>query len=133
MKSGKPFSLKNILLPTSPNSFNKSSKPFCRRLKRHFNRKESVIIDYVILGKEYIQSFQKSFDKHLIFKVLLPEKEIIYQRDIERECWTSGRKTIDELYRKYEELVELIGKENYIDNGNEPAETTANKLLALLI
>lgn len=97
--------------------------------KSHFSNDKSVLIDYVVVGKEYIASFQNLFRKNLVIKVLLPNRNIIYERDRNRDCWTSGRKIIDHLYDNYLNLIDIIGKENYLDTENETPEDTANKIL----
>jgi len=97
--------------------------------KKHISNNKSVLIDYVILGEEYISLFQNTFNENLILKVILPNRIIIYQRDQNRDCWTSGQKTIDELYDKYLDLIDVIGKNNFIDNENETPEETAQVIL----
>lgn len=97
--------------------------------KKHFSKNKPVLIDYVIVGRDYISQFQNLFKENLIFKVILPNRIVTYQRDQNRECWTSGRKMIDELYDKYINLIDVIGQENYIDNEGETAEETALKIL----
>ena len=97
--------------------------------KKKFSNNKSILIDYVIIGKEYISLFQNTFKENLIFKVILPNKSIIYQRDQNRECWTSGKQIIDELHDKYLCLIDLIGQDNFIDNENETPEETAQSIL----
>jgi len=101
--------------------------------KQQFFKKQSILIDYVILGEEYIKRFKNEFKEHLVIKVILPSKEVIYERDKKRSCWTSGQKMIDELYQKYLDLVNVIGKENYINNGKETPEETARSILNCII
>jgi hypothetical protein len=84
----------------------------------------------VILGEDYIRQFRNAFKEDLIIKVLLPRKMVIYERDQKRICWTSGRKTIDDLYHKYLNLMEVIGHENYIDSEHETAEETAERIIS---
>jgi len=98
----------------------------------HFSNNKSVLIDYVVLGKEYIERFKHRFKDHLVIKVLLPKKKIIYDRDQQRESWVSGRRIIDELYSKYESLKDVIGESHYVDNGEESPIETTKELLALL-
>ena len=101
--------------------------------KEHFSNNKSVLIDYVIIGRDYISQFQNLFKENLIFKVILPKRIVTYQRDQIRECWTSGRQIIDELYDKYINLADVIGQDNYIDNEDETAEETALKILQSII
>ncbi len=98
-----------------------------------YDHKQSILIDYVILGADYISKFQETFKSNLIIKVLLPEKEVIYQRDRERDCWESGRAMIDLLYDKYVALRDTIGAENYIDNGKETVKETVDKLMQEMV
>lgn len=100
--------------------------------KDYFARNASVIIDYVIIGEDYIKQYQSAFKENLVFKVLLPKKEVIHQRDLERACWTSGKELIDELHQKYLNLVQIIGKENYLDNEKETPEETVQKIIQLI-
>jgi len=97
--------------------------------RKHFFKNQSILIDYVMLGEEYINRFKKQFKGQLTIKVIFPDKEVIYERDKNRTCWTSGQKMIDELYNKYLDLVDVIGQENYINNGQETPEETARKIL----
>ena len=98
--------------------------------KKYFSNNTSTIIDYVILGEDYLNRFRNEFQENLILQVLLPDKEIIYERDKKRSCWTSGEQIIDDLYQKYLGLVDVIGQENYLDNENQTAAETATKILA---
>jgi len=99
-------------------------------LSRNFHSQEKTcLIDYVILGEDFILKFKEAFKSDLIIKVFLPEREVIYQRDRERDCWESGRAMINLLYDKYVDLRDIIGEEHYIDNGRETAEETVNNLV----
>lgn len=97
------------------------------------DQEKTTLIDYVILGDEYISKFKETFKSDLIIKVFLPEREVIYQRDLERDCWESGRAMIDLLYDKYVALRDTIGTDNYIDNGNETVEETVNNLMQEIV
>lgn len=97
-----------------------------------FDHNKAVLIDYVILGRDYISQFQETFKSKLFLKVLLPDRQVIIQRDQDRACWESGRDMINSLYDKYIGLKDHIGTENYIDNGGQTAQETANLLLQQL-
>ncbi|MBX2871718.1 MAG: AAA family ATPase [Saprospiraceae bacterium] len=99
---------------------------------KYFKSGKSVVIDYVILGEAYIKKYQETFKEHLVFVVLFPSREVIYHRDELRECWTSGKTTIDSLYSKYQNLVDLIGIDNYINSGDERPEQTFQKIEKLI-
>lgn len=98
-----------------------------------FDQNKTVLIDYVILGQNYIAQFQKTFQSDLILKVLLPDRQVIFQRDQDRACWESGREMINNLHDKYLALKDMIGAENYIDNGAQTAQETVDFLLQDII
>ena len=95
--------------------------------KKIYDDGQSVIVDYVILGEEYIKKFQEGFGNNLILKIILPSLETILHRDTERTNWTSGEEIIKHLYRRYKELEPFLGKENYIDNSAETVSETFEK------
>jgi len=101
--------------------------------KKYFSENKSVLIDYVVLGEAYIAQYKKTFKEHLVIKVLLTDRKVIYERDENRKCWTSGRKMIDELHQKFKDLKGIIGQVNFIDNGNETPEETAKRILKSLV
>lgn len=97
--------------------------------RQFFENGRSAVVDYVITGENYIRQFQYAFGKGLSMYVLLPPKEVIYQRDESRECWTSGKEVIDHLYQGYVGLKEVIGPDNYINNEGETAFETLQKIM----
>ncbi len=98
-----------------------------------FDHNKAVLIDYVILGRDYIAEFQQTFKSNLILKVLLPDRQVIVQRDRDRACWESGKDMINNLYDKYIGLKEHIGAENYIDSGKQTAQETVDFILQQII
>lgn len=127
--------LKHVLYPTIsditqyPERLQEVKAALFTKAKEQFREGHSVVIDYVVLGSAYIQAFQEEFGEYLIMKVLFPPKDVIYQRDEQRDCWTSGRKIIDHLYEKFKTLEDLIGKDNYIDTSHQTPTETAHILL----
>ncbi len=100
--------------------------------EKNFTEGKTTITDYVILGEEYLMRFMDRFKDRLVIKVLFPEKQVTSNRDKERECWTSGPEMIEFLYTKFTKLQELIGIENYMDNGAQSPQETADALLNLI-
>lgn len=103
-----------------------------KRVKEMFDSDKKVVVDYVILGQDYIKKFKELFGKNLLFRVVLPSIETILKRDKERECWTSGDESVKRLYNDFKELENFIGKENYIDNSNETPQETINRYFSKL-
>jgi len=100
--------------------------------KSHYSSGKSVLIDYVVLGSAYITRFQNAFADDLMIKVIFPSRATAYQRDLNRECWTSGRMVIDQLYDKYLSLMPIIGEENYMDNGHETSDESTQTILCAI-
>ena len=101
-----------------------------KRTKEIYASGESVVIDRINLGKEFIEEIKKAFEKHLILKILWPSMETIIERDRRREAWTSGENAVKRFYREYEELKPVIGEKNYIDNSDHTPEETFENLVA---
>ena len=130
--------IKNALFPDIPII---TEKPECLAMvkdkiltisKINYRDGYTTVIDYVILGKDYINKFRQAFGKDLIFKVLLPDRKTIYERDKNRQCWSSGKECIDELYDKYVQLIDFLGEENYINNNHQTEDETLEKIIKLL-
>ena len=96
--------------------------------KDQFAQGKSIVVDYVVLGKPFISQFRTSFGSHLMIKVLFPSYSVIYKRDLQRSCWTSGKACIDGLVLKFEALRDFIGAEHFLDNGGETVEETVVRL-----
>ncbi len=85
----------------------------------------NVVVGYIFYGDK-LQTFYDELSKYNItpiFRVLVPERSICLQRDIERECWTAGKKWVDEWYdemRSFLETQPIV----CIDNSNETLEET---------
>jgi adenylate kinase family enzyme len=103
-----------------------------KRTKQIFNNGKSVVVDRINLEKEFIEEAKKVFRTHLAIIILWPPTEVTIQRDLERECWTSGEQAIKLFYKKYEALKPIIGVEHYLDNSHQTSEETFRKLVAIL-
>ena len=103
-----------------------------KRIEEIFDSGKCVVVDRINLEKEFVEEIKKVFHKHLIIKILLPPVETIIERDIKRECWTSGEKAIRLFYKKYEELKSTIGEDNYLDNSHQTPDETLEKLIAAI-
>lgn len=103
-----------------------------KRTKESFDKNECVVVDYVILGQEYIGKFKNLFGQRLVLRVVLPSIETIIERDKKRETWTSGEESVKRLYKDFKEVENFIGKENYIDNSNETPQETFDKYFSKL-
>ena len=129
--------IKNELFPDikdiekHPQKLKKVKHEIFVRAKENFDQDKNVVIDYVVLGKDYIQKHKKAFADNLQIKVLFPNIKVILNRDKSRKCWTAGKKCVDELYKKFMDLESLIGSENYIDNSNETPRQTLEKYFDL--
>ena len=75
-----------------------------KRVKEIFDSGKCVVIDRINLGKEFIEEMEKTFQNHLILRILWPPMETAIERDKRREGWISGENTIRRFYKKYEEL-----------------------------
>ncbi|MEM7373103.1 MAG: AAA family ATPase [Bacteroidota bacterium] len=107
-----------------PDKLQQVKKIIFEQAKDIYHKGQSAVIDYVILGEAYIQTFQQAFGRDLYFFVLLPDLETIYKRDEERECWTAGKAVIDHIHERYTTLKKLIGEETYIDSSHQSPEVT---------
>ena len=86
-----------------------------------------MVVDYVILDKEYIDEYKELFGKNLIFRIIHPSLESIIERDRKRECWTSGEDTVKRIYEEYEKFKFIVRASNYIDNTDQTPEETFEK------
>lgn len=110
-----------------PEKLEKVKEEIFFRSNEHYSRGESVVIDYVILGRKQIDEYRNQFANNLHIKILLPKREVILERDKLRDCWTAGEKCATELYDKFEILKEYISPEHYVDNSDETPEETYHK------
>lgn len=121
-----------INIDNYPDKLKIVSSQLLKRIKEIFDSGKYVVVDRINLEKEFIEEIKKAFYKHLIIKILWPPVETTIERDIKRECWTSGENTIRLFYKKYEELRSTIGEDNYLDNSHQIPDETLEKLVATI-
>ncbi len=103
-----------------------------QKAKEFFDSGESVVIDLINLGNEFIEETKKAFQKHLMIKVLWSPVETIIERDKKRESWTSGESVIKRFCKKYEELKPIIHEKHYIDNSCQTPTETLEEFIAAI-
>lgn len=108
-----------------------TNKELLEELK-DYNNKNCIVIDSVFLDEDFIKELKKVFGEHLIIKVIFPPIKTIIERDKARRCWTSGEEDIKRYYKIYQELKEVIGENNYIDNTSQTPEETFNRYFSRL-
>lgn len=106
----------------------RTNRELLKELK-DFKGKNCIVVDLVSLDKIFIKELKKIFGKRLIIKVIFPPIETIIARDKARQCWTAGEEDIKKYYKKYQQLKEIVGKDNFIDNSDRNPEETARGLL----
>jgi dephospho-CoA kinase len=101
-----------------PKKLSKIKNEILKRTKINFKNGNSVIVDYMVLGKDYLDRYKKEFGKRLVIKILLPSKKVTLIRDKNRKCWTAGEECIDRLYKKFKKS-EYFSKKDYINNSEK--------------
>lgn len=93
-----------------------------------------VVVGYVI-NQEVIQWYREGLARYQItpaFRVLVPERNVCLQRDIDRECWTAGAEYVDRWYNEQRGYLKT-SPEICIDSTQETLEETfANHFQGLL-
>ena len=112
-----------------PDKVETTARQLFKKTKDIFENKKGVVIDRINLEEEFIEKIKKTFNKHLILKVLWPPIKTTIERDRKREGWTSGENAIKKYYKKYEELKPIVGEENYIDNCHQTPEETFEEII----
>lgn len=95
---------------------------------------KNVVVGYIIYG-EKLKMYTDELAKYNItptFRVLVPERSICVQRDIDRECWTGGEKWVDEWYDDMRSFL-TTDKSVCIDNSNETLDETFNNHFVKLL
>ena len=118
-----------INIEDSPDKLKIVVDQLLNRTEQIFNSGKSVVVDRINLEKEFVEKAKEVFHTHLIIKILWPPMVATIERDLKRECWTSGEDTIRLFYKKYEELKSIIGVENYLDNSQQTPEETLGNLI----
>jgi tRNA uridine 5-carbamoylmethylation protein Kti12 len=115
-----------------PEKLKKAKNQLLKKANEIFDSGGCVVIDMINLDRGFIEEIKKTFDQHLILRVLYPPMETAIERDKRREGWTSGEDTIRRFYKKYEELKLIIGEKNYIDNRCQTPEKTLERLIDVI-
>lgn len=93
-----------------------------------------VVVGYVI-NQEVLRWYHKGLERYQItpvFHVLVPDRDVCLQRDIDRECWTAGAEYIDRWFDEQRAYLKT-DPEICIDNKQETlADTFANHFQGLL-
>jgi len=100
-----------------------------RKARELFDASHSVVVDYIIFGRymEFIEKFRKEFGNDFEIKVLFPSEEENIKRDIDRECWTTGKDRIAIVHFEFEAIKDQIGAQNYLDTSGQTPEVTLGK------
>ena len=87
----------------------------------------NVVAGYVI-SQEYLRWYCEglaSYNIKPVFRVLVPERKVCLQRDIDRECWTAGAAYVDMWYDEQRAYMQTH-PEICIDSSQETLEDTFN-------
>jgi hypothetical protein len=87
----------------------------------------NVVAGYVI-SQEYLRWYCEGLVYYKIkpvFRVLVPERKVCLQRDIDRECWTAGATYVDMWYDEQRAYMQTH-PEICIDSSQETLEDTFN-------
>lgn len=85
----------------------------------------NVVIGYIFYGDK-LQMFYDELSKFNIIptlRVLVPERNVCLQRDIDRKCWTAGAEWVDKWYNEMRSFL-VTQPSVCIDNSNETLEET---------
>ena len=84
-----------------------------------------VVVGYVI-NQEILRWYYEGLEKYQItpvFRVLVPDRDVCLQRDIDRECWTAGAEYVDRWFDEQREYMKT-DQEICIDSSQETLEDT---------
>lgn len=110
-----------------PDKLEKIKNEMFREVKGNFERGKKVVVDYVILEKEY-EKYKKQFSNSFDFVVLYPKLECLIVRDKKRRCRTAGEECVRQLFKEFGKMKknsEII----FFDNSNENPKETFEKLI----
>lgn len=113
-------------LPENSDKLKKAHDKILDKTKELIRGGKRVVVDYIVFGRyeEFFDAFRKEFGDDMQIFVLFPKQEETIARDRDRTCWTTGEDRIKAVYREFEELRDIIGRENYIDtSGQSPEES----------
>jgi len=113
-------------LPENKEKLQKAHQKIFLETKKATSLGRNIVINYIIFGDylNFINLFKKEFGDKLIIRVLLPSEAETILRDKERECWTTGEDRIRQVRAEFFDIIEEVGRENFIDtSGQTPEET----------
>ena len=124
----------NQWLPKNEDLLKKAHEKILLKTKVLVDDEKNVVIDYIIFGRytEFIDSFRTEFGDNFSLRVLFPSVKEIVKRDLERECWTTGKERINAVYSELEAARDTIGGENYVDTTEESPEETFQDIISTL-
>lgn len=92
------------------------------------------MVGYVI-NPEVLRWYHKGLERYQItpvFRVLVPDRDVCLQRDIDRECWTAGAEYVDRWFNEQRAYLKTA-PEICIDTSQETlADTFDNHFQGLL-
>lgn len=121
----------NQWLPENDELLRKAHEKILKKTVELHNQNNNVIVDYIIFGlfEEFIDMFESEFGNDVSIKVLLPDIKTLVQRDIDRDCWTTGIERITTVSEEFMFLRDIIGPENYMNNSDQSIEETVTAVL----
>lgn len=115
-------------LPKNSDKLAQAHDKILNKAKELVGKDENVIVDYIIFGRylEYFEKFKQAFGDDLQIAILFPSESQTIQRDLERECWTTGADRIKSVRCELEKIKDEVGVENFIDTSGQTSEETFN-------
>ncbi len=116
-------------LPENSEKLHEAHEKILKKTKEIFKKGRSVVVDYIIFGHylEFFEKFKNEFGSSLEIKILFPSKHECIDRDIKRECWTTGVERINKVYKEFEDIKDKLDAENFIDTTEQTTEETFEK------
>ena len=107
---------------------NDAAKNGCMLTENFYKAGFNVFLDDVICIPERMNTYQKNLSKcNPTIILLLPSKEVVAKRDLEREKWAMKERAIY-LHSVFEKFVETEKRFVIIDSSNQTAEETAEEI-----
>ena len=101
----------------------------CILAKNFYKRRFNVLLDDVICIPERFKIYYNSLKKlKPIFFLLLPSKDIVSKRDLERGEWAMKERALY-LYDKFTKFIKTNNKFVIIDSSKHSAEQTADIII----
>jgi len=119
----------NQWLPENKEDLLKVHNKILFETKKHFDQGKKIVVDYIIFGDYlgFLKKFKKEFGDDFVIKVLFPSEREIIDRDIKRECYTTGAERIKIVRKEFEKIRNKIGEENFINTSGQTPEETFDK------